>query len=61
MNPLVGTRTLLLHKERAVRLLKRVAREVEDEETRLKRAKIIELCTTNTLMDCTCSQISHVK
>jgi hypothetical protein len=55
MNPVVATTTLLLQKERAVRLLKRVAREVEDEETRPKRAKIIELCTQHTLRDCTCS------
>ena len=36
-----------------MRLLKRVARDVEDEETRPKRAKIIELCTRHTLIDCT--------
>ena len=45
MQQVVATKALLLQKERAVRLLKRVAREVEDEETRPKKAKIIELCT----------------
>jgi hypothetical protein len=55
MNPVVATKTLLLQKERVVRLLKRVAREVEDEETRPKRAKIIEMCTRHTLTDCTLS------
>jgi len=42
MNPVVVSKTQLLQKERAVKLLKRVAQEVEDEETRPKRAKIIK-------------------
>ena len=52
MNPIVATKALLLQKERAVRLLKRVAQEIEDEETRPNKARIIELCTRHSLKDC---------
>ena len=59
MQQVVDTKALLLQKERAVRLLKRVAREVEDEETRPKKAKIIELCTRHTMNHCKCSHVVH--
>ena len=60
MNPAAATKTLLLQKERVVRLLKRVARDVEDEETRPKKAKIIELCTRHTLTACKRSIICYL-
>jgi len=61
MHPVVATKTLLLQKERAVRLLKRVAREVEDDETRPKKAKIIDLCTRHSMKHCKCSRVvSHL-
>ena len=57
MDPVASTQTFLGLHQRLVRLLRRVAALLELPAARPTPALVVELCTTNTLNDCTFDSI----
>jgi len=60
MRPAASAHTFVLLKERLVRLLRRIAIEIEASDNTPSPALVIDLCTSNTLRHCKSKARSHL-